>query len=80
MSLCQQLKNDQSNILCNFGDVTMSGFKVIWEGAGGGGGGGVGGKEEDRNSPLPVAGITKMPGLNRVSAIRFHFILLFNYY
>lgn len=38
MSLCQQLKNDQSNILCNFGDVTMSGFKVIWEGAGGGGG------------------------------------------
>ena len=26
-------------------------------------------EEEDRNSPLPVAGITKMPGLNRVSAI-----------
>ena len=42
----------------------------------------MGGRGEGPRSPpphLPVAGGTKMPGLNRVRAIRFHFILLFNY-
>ena len=33
------------------------------------------GKEEDRNSPLPVAGITKMPGL--IGLVQFDFILTY---
>ena len=79
MSLCQQLKNDQSNILCNFGDVTMSDFKVIWEGAGGGGGVGLGGRRRTETPLSRSQESQKCPvliGLVQFDSILSYFLII----